>query len=61
VTEEKRNGRGTDNSEECSRGTHKKNEKEHAAGDQQIELHVSYVIGRAGGRRVRTSAGRRRL
>ena len=39
----------------------KKNGKERAAGEEKIELHLYYVIGRAGGRSWRTSAGRRRL
>ena len=39
----KRNDVGTEKSEECSGGTQKKNEKERAAGDEQIELHVYYA------------------
>ena len=39
----------------------KKNGKERAAGEEQIELHLYYVIGRAGPRRDKDIAGRRRL
>ena len=42
---------GTEKSDERKRGMQKKNEKEPAAGDEKIELHVYYVIGRASGRR----------
>ena len=38
-----------------------KNGKEPAAGEENIELHLYYVIGRAGRRSRWTSAGRRRL
>ena len=43
---------------ERKRGMQKKNGKERAAGEEKIELHLYYVIGRAG---LRISAGRRRL
>ena len=33
----------------------KKNGKERTAGEEKIELHVYYVIGRAGARRLRRS------
>ena len=39
-TVEQRNGRGTEKSEECSRRMQKKNEKQPAAGDDKIDLHV---------------------
>ena len=37
---EKRNGRGTEKSEESYGGKQTKNEKEPAAGDEKIELHL---------------------
>ena len=48
-------------SDELKRGMQKKNGKERAAGEEKFELHLYYVIGRAGHRSLRTSAGRRRL
>ena len=55
------NGKGTEKSDELKRGMQKKKRKERAAGEEKFELHLYYVIGRAGGRSWRTSAGRRRL
>ena len=52
---------GTEKPDERKRGMQKKNRKERAAGEEKIELHLYYVIGRAGRRSRRTSAGRRRL
>ena len=42
--EKKRNDIGTEKSDERKRGMQKKNGKEHAAGEEQIELHLYYVI-----------------
>ena len=65
MTSGKKNGKeeriGTEKSDERKRGMQTKNGKDRAAGEEKIELHLYYVIGRAGGRRGRTSAGRRRL
>ena len=45
------NGNGTEKSAEHKRGMQKKNGKERAAGEEKIQLHVYYVLGRAGPRR----------
>ena len=55
------NGKGTEKSDELKRGMQKKNGKERAAGEEKFELHLYYVIGRAGHRREKDIAGRRRL
>ena len=51
-----RNGKGTEKSDKLKREMQKKNGKERAAGEEQIELHLYYVIGRAGHRRLRRLA-----
>ena len=57
-----RNGKkATEKYDELERGMQKKNGKERAAGEEKFELQLYEVIGRAGHRRGRTSAGHRRL
>ena len=56
-----KNGRRTEKSDEYTRRVQTKNGKERAAGEEKIELHLYYVIGRAGHRREKDIAGRRCL
>ena len=62
---EQRNKLGTEKLDERMRGMQKKNGKERAAGEEQIELHLYYAIGGVRGQErtgeTGTSAGRRRL
>ena len=48
-----RNGNGTEKFDEQMRGMQKTNGKERATAEEKIELHVCYVLGRAGGGRVK--------